>query len=54
MGELKIRELRLRAERVLGDRFDVRKFHDAVLENGALPLPVLEKQIERFIATGGE
>jgi uncharacterized protein (DUF885 family) len=51
MGELKILELRQNAEQTLGERFDVRDFHDAVLENGALPLPVLEEQIDAYIAT---
>ena len=50
IGYLKIRELRAKAEKELGERFDVRRFHDAVLENGAVPLPVLEDQVERFIA----
>jgi len=45
MGELKIRELRERAETVLGDQFDVRTFHDKILENGALPLSILETVI---------
>ena len=49
IGELKILELRSKAEAALGDRFDIRAFHDAVLENGALPLPMLEKQIDAFI-----
>ncbi len=49
IGELKIRELRRRAEERLGDRFDVRSFHDAVLGAGALPLPVLESRIDRWI-----
>jgi uncharacterized protein (DUF885 family) len=53
MGELKIRELRARAEKALGESFDVRAFHDAVLENGAVPLPVLEERIDAFIAAGG-
>jgi uncharacterized protein (DUF885 family) len=53
VGELKIRELRARAEKGLGERFDVRAFHDAVLENGAVPLTVLEGRIEAFIAAGG-
>jgi uncharacterized protein (DUF885 family) len=49
IGQLKISELRERAERELGDRFDVRKFHTAVLADGALPLDVLEAKIERWI-----
>jgi uncharacterized protein (DUF885 family) len=50
MGELKIRELRRQAETELGPRFDIRAFHDAVLANGPVPLPVLEEQIRDFIA----
>ena len=50
MGELKIRELRAKAEAELGPKFDVRAFHDAVLANGPVPLPVLEEQIRDFIA----
>ena len=50
LGELKIRELRRRAEEALGADFDVRAFHDAVLANGALPLPILEREVDRFIA----
>ena len=49
MGELKIRELRSLAESELGDRFDVRKFHDAVLAGGSVPLDVLEQQVQRHI-----
>ena len=49
IGQLKILELRRRAMERLGDRFDVRRFHDAVLLGGALPLPVLESRIDRWI-----
>ena len=51
IGELKIRELRTRAEEALGAKFDLRLFHDAVLENGSVPLSVLEAHIDRWIAT---
>ena len=51
IGQLKIQELRARAARALGDRFDVRAFHDQVLNTGALPLPILEKKIDDWIAS---
>ena len=51
MGELKIKELRQRAEKELGPRFDIRAFHDALLLDGPLPLTVLEKQVIAWIAT---
>ena len=50
VGELKIIELRQRAEAALGERFDIRAFHDAVLENGAVTLPILEQRIDAYIA----
>ena len=50
MGELKIRELRDRAETVLGEKFDVRAFHDKILENGALPLSILEQIIDDWLS----
>jgi len=49
IGQLKILELRERAKRELGERFDIRDFHAAVIENGALPLDILEQQVEAYI-----
>jgi len=50
IGQLKITELRRRAEDALGPRFDIKAFHRAVLEDGALPLDVLDAKIDRWIA----
>ena len=49
-GELKIKELRAYAEQQLGDRFDIREFHDQVLDQGALPLDVLDARIRAWVA----
>jgi uncharacterized protein (DUF885 family) len=49
MGELKILELRERAERELGEKFDIRDFHDAILMTGGVPLDMLDQEINRFI-----
>ncbi len=53
LGERAILEARAKAERSLGDRFNVRAFHDAVLELGSVPLPVLTARVDRFIAQKG-
>ena len=50
MGELTIWELRHKAEKALGDKFDIREFHDAVLDQGGLPLDVLAEQVDAYIA----
>lgn len=50
IGQLKIRELRNRAEQQLGERFDVVAFHREVLEDGPMPLSMLEAKIERWVA----
>jgi uncharacterized protein (DUF885 family) len=51
MGQLKIRELRTNAERSLGPRFDIRKFHDVVLGQGAVPRDVLERQVSAWVTS---
>ena len=53
LGEMAIVKARAKAERELGARFNIRAFHDTVLELGSVPLPLLEARIDRFIAEGG-
>ncbi|HBN88790.1 MAG: hypothetical protein ACI832_001267 [Rheinheimera aquimaris] len=50
LGEITIKRLRAEAEQALGERFNIREFHDVVLSNGSLPLAVLEQQVRRYIA----
>ncbi len=50
IGQLKILELRSKAEKTLGDKFDIKEFHNEVLDAGCLPLKVLEAKIDRWIA----
>jgi len=52
MGQLKIVELRKRAEATLGPKFDVRDFHDAVLRDGSLPLELLDEEVGKYVAAG--
>ncbi len=53
MGQMKILELRAKAEKALGPKFKLKDFHDVVLGNGALPMDTLEAQIDAWIAQGG-
>jgi uncharacterized protein (DUF885 family) len=53
IGALTIQRLRKEAEGALGSRFDIRLFHDQVLGSGALPMPVLEAKVRRWITAGG-
>jgi uncharacterized protein (DUF885 family) len=53
LGMLAIVDVRAKAEKALGPKFDIRAFHDAVLSMGSVPLPVLRARIDRFIAEGG-
>ncbi|WP_156842443.1 DUF885 domain-containing protein [Novosphingobium aquimarinum] len=54
LGEMTIRRMRTKAQDALGERFDIRKFHDVVLALGSVPLPLLEARIDAFIADGGQ
>jgi uncharacterized protein (DUF885 family) len=49
MGELKIRELRRKAKERLGPKFDIRQFHEIVLEQGTVTLPILERRVNAYI-----
>jgi uncharacterized protein (DUF885 family) len=51
MGEIKIRELRAKAEQELGANFDIRSFHDTVIGQGSLPMAVLDDVINDWIST---
>jgi uncharacterized protein (DUF885 family) len=53
LGEMTILKARAKAERALGAKFNLRAFHDAVLELGSVPLPMIEARIDRMIAEGG-
>ena len=53
IGQLKIQELRYKATRILGDKFNIKEFHDQVLNTGSLPLVILEKKINNWINTQG-
>lgn len=54
LGMLAIKEARVKAEKALGPKFDIRAFHDTVLSIGSVPLPVLHARIDQFIAEGGK
>ncbi|MFC3458254.1 DUF885 domain-containing protein [Massilia haematophila] len=54
LGQMAIMEARAKAEQALGQKFDIRNFHDTVLQLGSVPLPVLKERIDRFIAEGGK
>ncbi len=54
LGEIDIERLRAKAEKELGPKFDIRAFHDTVLSMGSVPLPVLDRRIDQFIADGGK
>jgi len=54
IGQMKILELRARAEKELGSKFSIKAFHDEVLINGCLPLEIFEKEVDRWIKAGGK
>jgi uncharacterized protein (DUF885 family) len=54
LGEKTILDVRAKAEKALGPKFNIRAFHDTVLQLGSVPMPVLQARIDRFIAEGGK
>jgi uncharacterized protein (DUF885 family) len=53
IGELKIIELREKAKKALGDKFNIREYHDVVLDTGSVPLELLERQVDAYIRSKG-
>jgi uncharacterized protein (DUF885 family) len=51
MGELKIQELRARAENALGAEFSLRDFHDIIIADGSMPLSLIERRVDAYIAS---
>jgi len=49
MGMMKFLELREKAKQALGERFDIRDFHDVILSSGSMPLPILERLIDEYV-----
>ena len=49
IGEIKIRELRKKAEEALGEKFDIREFHEVILEEGTVTLSIMEKRMDNYI-----
>jgi uncharacterized protein (DUF885 family) len=54
LGEMEIKKARAKAEAALGPKFNIRAFHDTVLQLGSVPMPVLDARIDKFIADGGK
>jgi len=54
VGMIKILELREKAKNVLGDKYDIRKFHNVVLSSGSVPLSILENMVNEYIVNGGK